>query len=128
MSGASRAVAGGTVQVEDDYIQVGDMLADKYRVQAILGRGGMGMVVAVWHQDLHEHRAIKFMLPAVARDPKAVDRFMQEARAASKVSSIHAVKIHDVARLADGVPYIIMEPITTARSLRLRIASLRSHS
>src|SRR4051812_15017463 len=92
-----------------DYIQVGEVLADKYRVERVLGRGGMGMVVAGWHQELHERRAIKFMLPDAARYLDAVERFVREARAATRLKSPHAVKIHDVARMADGVPYIVME-------------------
>ena len=92
-----------------DYIRVGDVLADKYRVERFLGRGGMGMVIAVWHQDLHERRAIKFMLPEAAKRVESVERFLREARAATRLRSQHAVKIHDVARMADGVPYIVME-------------------
>jgi len=92
-----------------DYIRVGDVIADKYRVERYLGRGGMGMVIAAWHQDLHERRAIKFMLPEAAQQADSVERFLREARAATRLKSPHAVKIHDVARLSDGVPYIVME-------------------
>lgn len=92
-----------------DYIQVGDVLADKYRVERFLGRGGMGMVIAVWHQDLHERRAIKLMLPEAAQRADIVERFLREARAATRLKSSHAVKVHDVARMPNGVPYIVME-------------------
>ncbi len=92
-----------------DDIKAGDVIADKYRVERVLGRGGMGMVVAVWHQDLHERRAIKFMLPKAAQHAEAVERFLREARAAARLKSSHTVKIHDVARTPTGVPYIVME-------------------
>ena len=103
------ATAGDTVHGEDDYFHVGDVLDDKYRVDSILGRGGMGVVLAVWHQKLQERRAIKLMLPKMAHDLQAVERFTREARAASRLKSAHAVKIHDVDSLSDGVPYIVME-------------------
>ncbi len=90
-------------------VKVGDLIADRYRVERVLGRGGMGMVVAAWHQDLHERRAIKFMLPKAAQNVEAVERFLREARAAARLKSSHAVKIHDVARMPTGVPYIVME-------------------
>lgn len=90
-------------------VKPGDIIAEKYRVDRVLGKGGMGMVVAVWHQDLHERRAIKFMLPKAAQHAEAVERFLREARAAARLKSPHAVKIHDVARMSTGVPYIVME-------------------
>lgn len=93
----------------NDHIKIGDMIADKYRVERVLGRGGMGMVVAVWHQDLHERRAIKLMLPKATQHAEAVERFLREARAATRLKSSHAVKIHDVARLPNGIPYIVLE-------------------
>jgi serine/threonine protein kinase len=92
-----------------DSIKVGDVIADKYRVERVLGRGGMGVVVEVWHLELHERRAIKFMLAKAALHAEAVERFLREARAAARLKSAHAVKIHDVARLPTGVPYIVME-------------------
>lgn len=95
--------------MQSNDIKIGDLLADKYRVERVLGRGGMGTVVAAWHQDLQERRAIKLMLPKAAEHAEAVERFLREARAAARLKSPHAVKIHDVARLPTGAPYIVME-------------------
>ncbi len=64
-------------------VKIGDILADKYVVERVLGVGGMGVVVEAVHLDLHEARAIKVMLPEVLEEKDAVERFIREARAAS---------------------------------------------
>jgi serine/threonine-protein kinase len=53
--------------------------------------------------------AIKFMQGKAARDPKAVSRFLREARAVAALSSEHAVKVHDMGTLPSGEPYLVME-------------------
>jgi serine/threonine-protein kinase len=90
-------------------VQVGDVLAGKYRVERVLGVGGMGIVVAARHIDLHELRAIKLMLSDFALHPEAVERFLREARAAARLKSEHVAKVHDVGRLETGAPYMVME-------------------
>jgi eukaryotic-like serine/threonine-protein kinase len=90
-------------------VDVGEVIADRYRIDRVLGRGAMGLVVAATHVELRKPRAIKFMLPEAMHDRDSVERFLREARAAAELKSQHAVKIHDVARLPTGVPYIVME-------------------
>lgn len=92
-------------------IAVGDTIADKFRVERVLGKGGMGLVVAARHVDLDEHVAIKFLLsdPRKPLSPDSVERFLREARAAVKVKSEHVCRVLDVARLPSGEPYIVME-------------------
>lgn len=90
-------------------VQVGDLLAGKYRVERVLGVGGMGIVVAGRHVDLDELRAIKLMLGNFALHPEAVERFLREARAAARLKSEHVAKVHDVGRLESGAPYMVME-------------------
>ena len=85
----------------------GETLAGKYRVERILGRGGMGIVVAARHLELDERVAIKFLLRK--NDETAVARFQREARAAAKVKSEHVCRVYDVARLETGEPYLVME-------------------
>jgi eukaryotic-like serine/threonine-protein kinase len=87
----------------------GDLLAGKYRVERVLGRGGMGIVVAARHLQLDERVAIKLMLPEIAANGEAVARFIREARAAAKIKSEHVVRVFDVATLEDGQPYMVME-------------------
>jgi serine/threonine-protein kinase len=61
------------------------------------------------HVELHEIRAIKFMLPDMLRDADSVERFLREARAAARLKSQHVAKVYDVGRLETGSPYIVME-------------------
>ena len=90
-------------------VNVGDVLATKYRVDKVLGIGGMGMVVAATHLELDQKVALKFMLPDAMRSPQAMDRFLREAKAAVKLRSEHVCKVLDVGRLESGAPYIVME-------------------
>ncbi|NUP10141.1 MAG: serine/threonine protein kinase [Polyangiaceae bacterium] len=90
-------------------VNVGDVLLGKYVVERVIGAGGMGVVVAVRHRDLGELYAMKFMLPAALANEQAVDRFVREARAAAKLKSEHVAKVHDVGRLENGSPYMVME-------------------
>ncbi|APR85361.1 Serine/threonine-protein kinase pkn3 [Minicystis rosea] len=85
------------------------MLAGKYRVERVLGVGGMGVVVAATHVELHEIRALKFMLPSVVDNATAVERFLREARAAARLRTEHIAKVHDIGRLENGAPYMVME-------------------
>src|SRR5688572_4135896 len=87
----------------------GSVIAGKYRVERVLGTGGMGAVLAVRHLGLDESRALKVMLPRGLELPQARERFFREARAAAKLRSDHAVRIHDVAVSPEGFPYIEME-------------------
>jgi serine/threonine-protein kinase len=87
----------------------GDILAGKYRVDRVLGQGGMGVVVAAHHVQLDERVAIKFLLPEMVSNPEAVMRFSREARAAVKIKSEHVARVTDVGTLDNGAPYMVME-------------------
>src|SRR6266545_2072569 len=93
----------------DNPPQPGDVLAGKYRVESILGAGGMGVVVLVQHIELGQRMAIKLMTPGVNHDPQAAIRFLREARAAAGLQSEHVVRIFDVGTLDSGAPYMVME-------------------
>ena len=87
----------------------GDVLAGKYRVDRVLGAGGMGVVVAARHLQLDEPVAIKFLLAEMLAQPDVVERFARESRAAIKIKSEHGVRVMDVGNLPDGAPYMVME-------------------
>ena len=90
-------------------VSVGDILADKYRVDRVIGVGGMGVVVAATHLELETQVALKFLLPEVQANAEVVARFAREARAAVKIKSEYVARTLDVGRLSNGCPYIVME-------------------
>ncbi|HVJ20330.1 MAG TPA: serine/threonine-protein kinase, partial [Polyangiaceae bacterium] len=92
--------------------QEGEILAGKYRVEKVLGVGGMGVVVAATHLQLDERVALKFLLPETAQNGEAVARFAREARAAVKIKSEHVARVSDVGTLETGAPYMVMEYLT----------------
>jgi serine/threonine-protein kinase len=84
-------------------------LAHKYRVERILGQGGMGYVVEAKHIALEERVALKFLLPEYAQHPEASQRFKREAQAAAKIKSEHVARVTDWGQLDGGAPYMVME-------------------
>src|SRR5688572_29854164 len=87
----------------------GDILAEKYRVERVLGQGGMGVVVLAEHIELRERVAIKFLLDEASDNPELAERFLREARAAVRIKSEHVVRVIDVGRLPSAAPYMVME-------------------
>lgn len=90
-------------------IEPGDTILGKYRVERVLGRGGMGFVVAARHVQLGELYAIKIMLPARFEDDNAGRRFIREARASARLKGEHVAQVHDVGQTEDGTLYMVME-------------------
>jgi serine/threonine protein kinase len=79
------------------------VLVGKYRVDRVLGSGGMGMVVAAKHVELHELVAIKFLKAGIS-NADLVARFEREARAAAKIKGDHVARVIDLGRLENGSP------------------------
>src|SRR5260370_12030528 len=90
-------------------VREGDVLAGKYRVERVIGMGGMGVVVAAQHLQLAQRVALKFLLPEACSEPGAVERFLREARAAAQIGSEHVARVTDVGTLETGAPYMVME-------------------
>ncbi len=90
-------------------VRVGEMLLGKYRVERMLGRGGMGYVLAVRHVELDELFALKLLSNDALRNADAVARFVREARAAARLKSEHVARVVDVGHFEDGSVYIVME-------------------
>jgi serine/threonine-protein kinase len=90
-------------------VLVGGMIAGKYRVERVLGRGGMGVVVAACHLQLERTVAIKLIRAEYMEDSLAVERLVREARAAASIQSEHVARVLDVGTLESGVPFIVME-------------------
>ncbi len=87
---------------------LGEILAGKYRVERVLGVGGMGTVVAAMHLQLGERVALKFLHPSMTT-PETMERFAREARAAARIKSEHIARVTDVGMLDSGSPYMVME-------------------
>jgi serine/threonine protein kinase len=111
----------GLPNMERD-VQVGQLIAGKYRVQQLLGRGGMGVVMAALHEQLNQRVALKFLTDDAYQQPEAVTRFLREARSAVQIQSEHVARVMDVGTLESGAPYIVMEYL---RGLDLKEVSTR---
>jgi serine/threonine-protein kinase len=95
--------------MHDVALKPGDVLAGKFRIERVLGRGGMGVVVQAMHLQLDQRVALKFLLPDALIHPETLARFSREARAAAKIRSEHVARVIDVGTLDSGSPYIVME-------------------
>lgn len=101
----------------------GDLLARKYRLGNELGRGAMGIVFEARHETLDQRVAIKILRRSELHDEAgAVRRFEREARIVAKLDSRHVVKVVDVDRTDDDVPYLVME-LLEGRDLAAEVAA-----
>jgi eukaryotic-like serine/threonine-protein kinase len=89
--------------------QVGEVVAGKYRLDRVLGAGGMGMVFAATHMELDRLVAVKFVHAVYCQNPEVIARFVREARAVVKIESEHVAKVIDVGHTPSGAPYMVME-------------------
>jgi eukaryotic-like serine/threonine-protein kinase len=87
---------------------IGTRIDDRYLVQGVLGRGGMGVVYDGVHEQLGRPVAIKVLGAGVAGDRTAVERFLREARTASRLTHGNIVDVSDLGQLPDGRPYLVM--------------------
>ena len=106
MAAAEPAPASGAF-----YVGVGDVVAGKYRVERVLGFGGMAFVLSAKHVHLDEHFALKFLNREFLAHKPIVERFTREAKAACKIRSEHVARVYDVG-LHEGAPFIVMEHLT----------------
>ena len=81
----------------------------RYRLQAPIGRGGMGEVWLAWDLSLKRNVALKLMRSGTAPDPESLLRFEREAQAASQLRIPHSVQVYDFGASDDGIHYIAME-------------------
>ncbi|MDX2023532.1 MAG: protein kinase [Deltaproteobacteria bacterium] len=92
------------------HLSPGDVIpGTRYRVLSRVGEGAMGAIYAAEHIDLEKRVALKTLLPEIAQVPEAVERFRQEARAASKIGSPYICDVTDFGALPDGQVFFVME-------------------
>jgi eukaryotic-like serine/threonine-protein kinase len=97
------------VSVPETSVRPGDVLLGKFRVERVLGQGGMAIVVAAINLDIGERVALKFLLPATLAYPHLVQRFLREAQATVKLRGEHVARVSDVGRMPTGEPFLVME-------------------
>ena len=90
-------------------MRVGEVLASKYRLDALLGSGGMGQVYRAVNLDVGRAVAIKVLHVEYAQNSQVVERFLREARAANLVRHPNVVDVLDIGRESDGTPFIVQE-------------------
>jgi len=92
-----------------DSIAPGQVLAGKYRIEQVLGAGGMGVVVAARHLQMKHRVALKLLQAEGPVAPEAVARLLREAQHATSIQSEHVVRVTDLGALPNGRPYLVME-------------------
>jgi serine/threonine protein kinase len=111
------ALVGTPVPLEGDGHELLGVLIDgRYRLDATLGRGGMGLVFRAAHVGLRRQVAVKILHPSLAASPEVRNRFEREALAVGKIDHPNCVSVYDVGRLPDGSLYLAME-LLEGRSL-----------
>ena len=103
-----------------DLARSGLIVAGKFRLDSLIGRGGMGSVWSAPHLCLGHQIAIKLVSREFVRSPAALRRFDAEAKAVARLQSRHVVQVYDNGALEDGTPYIAME-LLSGESLQQRI-------
>ncbi len=88
---------------------LGQTIDQRYRVESLLGEGGMGLVYRVTHTRLNKPLAMKVLRRENTGDPEVLARFRREAESASNIGNQHIIDISDFGELTDGSTYFIME-------------------
>ena len=108
----SICIADGMVLVTQEPTRdpmVGTVIAGKYRLDGVIGRGGMGAVYRATHVMLNKTVAVKTIKPDLIESAEMVQRFQREARAATGLEHPNIVAVYDLGQAEDGALYIAME-------------------
>jgi serine/threonine-protein kinase len=89
--------------------RIGAVLAGKYRIERVIGRGGMGVVLAGVHEWTGRPVAVKILAPDLSGEPSIVKRFLQEAKAAARMKHPNVVDVLDMGADEDESVYLVLE-------------------
>jgi len=106
----------GTPLVQDASL-IGMVLDGRYRMDSLLGRGGMGVVYRATHIHIDTEFAIKVLHPDLVANQSAIERFRREARAAGRIHHPNAIQVTDFGVTKEGIVYLVME-LVDGQSLR----------
>lgn len=107
--------------IDDGGDLIGEVIADRYQVTALLGEGGMGRVYVARHVRLPQQVAIKVLHPSLVKDASAVARFNREAANAARIEHDRVARVFDFGETGDGAVYLAME-FVAGRTLRAVLA------
>jgi eukaryotic-like serine/threonine-protein kinase len=93
-------------------METGQTIAGKYRLNRLLGTGGMASVWSATNVFTEREFAIKFMLPQVARTPEAARRFLLEAKISARINHPNIIEVIDVGQAEDSSLFLVMELLT----------------
>jgi|GEM_PF-991050 len=102
-------MASSTSNAHEQLVAPGTVVNGKYRIERVIGVGGMSIVVEAWHLDFDERVAIKFLSPSLGANQEAVARFEREARVLFKIKSPYVCRVLDIPRLDTRSPYLVLE-------------------
>src|SRR4051812_39122333 len=103
----------------------GATVARRYRLDRLLGEGGMGAVWAATHTVTRKAVALKFLKSMGQTNPDVRRRFLREARAASVLRHPNVLQVHDILELEDGAPVMVMD-LLEGESLADKLARERT--
>jgi eukaryotic-like serine/threonine-protein kinase len=109
-SGSNAPTLDGSVQVSSGFsmaLEPGSQFGPRYRIESLLGRGGMGAVYKAYDKELDRIVALKLVRPELTVDPSTMQRFKQELLLASKISHKNILRIHDLGEVG-GTKFISM--------------------
>jgi serine/threonine protein kinase len=91
------------------YPVAGQIISDRYRLNEVIGRGGMGVVLSGQDLKLARDVAVKFLDPDHLENEQSLDRFQREAKAAGQIGHENICDVRDIGTTSEGAPYIVME-------------------